>query len=257
MSFDLKKYMEMPMVASKHGQDVDSLMVWVHWLMIALFIGWIVYFFYALYRFRVTKNPRADHIGVKSHASNYIEGAVIIAEAVLLFGLAIPLWAKAVDRFPKENESTVIRVTAQQFNWNSRYPGADGKFGSQSFSLVSTTNNFGIDYNDPASADDIVPPLGDIHAPVGKPVIVHLSSLDVIHSFKILPLRVTLDAFPGMRIPLHFTPTKVGQYQIQCAQLCGNGHSSMKGFFTVDTQEAFDAWVVEKAATSAAPGGFE
>lgn len=251
MSFDLKKYMGTPVLASQHGAEVDSFMVWVHWLMIALFIGWMVYFLYTLYRFRASRNPKADHIGVKSHASNYIEGAVIIAEAVLLFGLAIPLWAKAVDQFPKESESTVIRVTAEQFSWNSRYPGADGKFGAQAFALVSSTNTFGIDYNDPAAADDVVPPMKDIRVPVNKPVIVHLSSKDVIHSFKILPLRITLDAFPGMRIPLHFKPTKVGQYQIQCAQLCGNGHYSMNGFFTVETQEDFDKWFSEKSASAA------
>src|SRR5207253_2910842 len=80
--------------------------------------------------------------------SNYIEVAVALVEAVLLIGVAVPLWAKAVDKFPKDNESTVVQVVAQQFNWNVRYPGKDGVFGKQSMQFVDATNVFGIDPTD-------------------------------------------------------------------------------------------------------------
>src|SRR2546426_27021 len=93
-----------------------SLIIYVHWLMIVLFVGWLAYFAYALFRFHRSRNPKADYVGVKGHASNYIEGAVALVEGVLLIGVAVPLWAKAVDKFPKEDESTVIQVVAQQFN---------------------------------------------------------------------------------------------------------------------------------------------
>jgi cytochrome c oxidase subunit 2 len=88
---------------------------------------------------------------------------------------------------------------------------------------------------------------------VHKPVIIYLSSKDVIHSFKVIAMRVTQDAIPGMRIPIHFTPTQTGRYQINCAQLCGNGHSSMsQGYLVVESPEAFDRWIASKsgAATS-------
>ena len=89
---------------------------------------------------------------------------------------------------------------------------------------------------------------------VNKPVIVQLSYKDVIHSFKVIAMRVTQDAIPGMRIQLHFTPTKVGTYQINCAQLCGQGHANMSvGYLEVDTQEDFDKWMA--AQTPTAPGG--
>ena len=84
----------------QNGQDVDDLIIYVHWLMLALFIGWIIYFFYALYRFRSSRNPKADYVGVRNHASSYIELAVAGVEAVLLIFVAVPLWAKAVDKFP-------------------------------------------------------------------------------------------------------------------------------------------------------------
>src|SRR5436190_21830357 len=98
----------LPVLASEHGKDVDTLIIYVHYLMIALFVGWIAYFAYTLLRFRRSRNPKADYIGVKNHASSWIEGAVVLVEGVLLIGLAIPLWAKAVEKFPPASGSTVV-----------------------------------------------------------------------------------------------------------------------------------------------------
>jgi cytochrome c oxidase subunit 2 len=244
---DLTRYMGLPVLASEHGKDVDSLMVYVHWLMALLFIGWLGYFAYAIFRFRKVKNPKADYVGIKGPLSTWVEVAVALVEGVLLIGFAIPLWAKVVDKFPSEKEATVLRVTAEQFTWNSRYPGADGIFGKQDVHLVAADNPFGLDKNDPNGKDDVVPPLNEIHVQVGKPVLVYLTSKDVIHSFKILPFRVTQDAIPGMILPVHFTPTIPGKYQITCAQLCGNGHSSMRGLITVDTAEEYAKWLAAKS----------
>jgi cytochrome c oxidase subunit 2 len=87
---------------------------------------------------------------------------------------------------------------------------------------------------------------------VNKPVIAYISSKDVIHSFKIIAMRVTQDAIPGMRLPVWFRPTKEGRYQINCAQLCGNSHSAMaSGTLVVESQEAFDKWVAGKVGPAA------
>jgi len=242
----------LPELASQHGKDVDKLIIYIHYLMIALFVGWIIYFAVALFRFYHTRNPKADYVGVKSHASSYIEVAVAAVEGVILLGLAIPLWAKAVDVFPPEKDSTVIQIVAQQFAWNVRYSGKDGVFGKQDMRWVKADNVFGIDPNDPAGKDD-VQALNEIHVVVNKPVIAYISSKDVIHSFKVIAMRVTQDAIPGMRVPLHFIPTREGRFQINCAQLCGNGHSSMAGgYLVVENQAAFDKWIASKsgAATS-------
>lgn len=242
----------MPVLASDHGKGVDHLIIYVHLLMLLLFAGWLAYFVFALLRFRKSRHPKADYIGVKSHASTWIEGGVALVEGILLFALAIPLWAKNVDLFPKESDATVIQIVAQQFDWNIRYPGKDGTFGKQDMHLVTGTNIFGIDLTDSAAKDD-VQTLTQVHAVVNKPVIIYISSKDVIHSFKVIAMRVTQDAIPGMRVPIHFTPTKEGSYQINCAQLCGNSHSGMsRGMLIVESQEAFDKWIASKvgAATS-------
>ena len=115
---------------------------------------------------------------------------------------------------------------------------------------------FGVDPSDANGKDDIQV-LNEIHVPVNKPVIIYLSSKDVIHSLKIIAMRVCQDAIPGLRIPCTFTPTKTGRFQIECAQLCGNGHAAMAGgFVVVDTQADYDAWLKSKQAAPA-PASFE
>jgi len=245
------KLLGLPPLASQNGQNVDDLIIYVHWLMFALFIGWIIYFFYAVNRFRASRNPKADYVGVRNHASSYIELAVAGVEAVLLIFVAVPLWAKAVDKFPDAKDSTVIQVVAQQYAWNARYAGPDGVFGRQDMKFVADNNVFGVDPSDANGKDDIQV-LNEIHVPVNKPVIIYLSSKDVIHSLKIIAMRVCQDAIPGLRIPVWFLPTQIGRYQINCAQLCGPGHASMTGgFITVESQADFNKWLQSKSGAAA------
>lgn len=249
--------MGMPLLASKHGAEVDRLIFYVHLLMAVLFVGWLGYFLYALLRFRKSSNPKASYTGVTSHASTYVEGAVALIEAVLLIGFAVPLWAKMADAFPADKDATVIRVTAEQFAWNARYPGKDGKFGQQDIKLVSPSNPLGYDAKDPAAKDDIIPALNEMTVPLGKPVITYITSKVVIHSFKILPFRITQDAIPGLVIPLWFDPTQTGHYIINCAQLCGNSHYFMRGAFHVVSPEDYEKWVAEKSKAGSGPVSFE
>ena len=246
-----KYILGLPPLASENGQGVDDLIIYVHWLMIALFLGWIVYFFYALFRFHHSRNPKADYVGVRNHSSSLIELVVAGVEALLLVFVAVPLWSKAVDKFPSTDESTVIQVVAQQYAWNARYAGLDGIFGRQDMKFVASDNVFGLDPSDPNGKDDIQT-LNDIHVVVNKPVIIYLTSKDVIHSLKIIAMRVCQDAIPGLRIPVWFKPTQIGRYQINCAQLCGPGHAAMTGgFVTVESQADFDKWIKSKSGSTA------
>lgn len=240
-----RKLLHLPVLASENGAGVDRLIIYIHMLMLVLFVGWFAYFIFTLWRFRAKRHPKADHHGVRNHASSYLELVVAGIEVLILVGVAIPLWAKAVDvtRFAPEDDATEIQVVAQQFAWNGRYAGPDGEFGAQDMRYVSDNNIFGVDPADEAGNDD-VQVLNEFHVPVNKPVVTYISSKDVIHSFKVIAFRVTQDAIPGMRIPTWFKPVQTGRYQINCAQLCGNGHSAMSGgFLVVDTQEDYDAWV--------------
>lgn len=243
----MERLLGLPVLASEEGRGVDDLIFYVHLLMAVLFVGWLGYFLYALWRFRRERHARADHHGVRSHASNYIEFTVAGIEAALLIFVAIPLWARAADKFPDAKDSTQVQVVAQQFNWNFRLPGHDQAFGKQDMRFVAETNIFGVDPSDKAGMDD-VQLLNELHVPVNKPVIAYISSKDVIHSFKIPAMRITQDAIPGIRVPIHFKPTKEGRYRIFCAQLCGNGHAAMsQGVLVVESPEAYEKWLATKS----------
>lgn len=250
-----KQLLGLPVMASEAGAGTDRLIVYIHLLMFALFIGWLAYFVFALWRFNSARNPKADYTGVKSHASSYLEVAVAGIEGIILIFVAVPLWARAVDKFPDKTKSTVVYVVAQQFAWNFRYADANGDIGRQDMKFVNENNLFGIDPAD-AAHTNAVQVLNVFHVPVNKDVIAYISSKDVIHSFRIGAFRVTQDAIPGMRIPIHFKPTHEGTYQIYCAQLCGNGHASMAGGRVVVESEAdYQKWIASK--TTSAPVSFE
>ena len=205
----VEKLLGLPINASEQGARIDQLILYVHILMAVLFVGWIIFFLYTLFRFRASRHATVDYEGVKTHASSYLEAAVAVVEVVLLVGLSIPFWSWKVNAFPTEPNTVRVRVIAQQFAWNIHYPGPDGIFGRTDIKLVDEqTNPIGLDRKgDPHAKDDIVT-INQLHLPVNRPVIVEITTKDVIHSFFLPVMRVKQDAIPGMIIPIHFVPTK-------------------------------------------------
>src|SRR5687767_6095081 len=257
-------WLGMPAVAAAHGAQIHNLIGWIHVFMFILFIGWGGFFVYTLIRFRRSRNPVASYTGVTSHASSYSEIAVAVIEGVILIGFAIPLWAARVGDIPPEHEALVVHVTAEQFAWNVRYSGADGKFGKTDIKKIDTqTNPLGLDLTDPDAKDDDTT-MDQLYLPANTQINVKLPSKDVIHSFGVPELRVKQDAVPGYTIPIWFIPTVTTaemrtrkgnpefQYEIACAQLCGLGHARMRGFVTVQTEGEFQTWMEEAVAEQAA-----
>ena len=138
----------------------------------------------------------------------------------------------------------MVRVVGTQFAWNIQYPGPDGKFGRTDIKLVGSDNPLGLDRSDPAAKDDITT-INQLNLPVDRPVLVHLSSMDVIHSFGLYEMRVKQDAIPGIQIPVWFIPNRIGEYEIACSQLCGLGHFRMRGFVNIKTEADFQKWLAD------------
>lgn len=244
---DITKMLNLPIVASAHGHEVDMMIYLVHILMLILFVGWGIYFVVVLLRFNHKKNAVANYKGVQNHFSSAVEIWVIIVEAILLVGFSIPFWAKQVNAFPDRKDIVEVRIVAEQFAWNIHYPGKDGIFGKTDLKFFDKQSNpLGLDPRDPNGKDDIHT-INQLHLPIGRPAVIYLSSRDVMHSFSLNIMRVKQDVIPGMSIPTWFTPTKTGKSEIACAQLCGLGHYRMKGFLTIHTQEEFDKWLDEQA----------
>lgn len=248
-----------PAQATAHSGDVDRLMLMVHGLMFAIFAGWMIYGTIALMRFRRSRNPKANPAGSKSHGAHFAEIAVVAIEAVLLVVFSIPFWSRYVVATPG-GAPIEVRVVAQQYAWNIHYPGPDGVFGRTAPELVddANLNSIGLDRDDPAAADDIVT-INELCLPVNRPVVVRLTSKDVIHSFNVVEFRVKRDAIPGMVIDVPFTPTlttaalremkgsETRDFEIACAQLCGLGHYRMRGIVRVVSDEEFADWLVSQA----------
>ena len=241
-------FLGMPVQASAHAAEIDHMTVLVHWLMLLLFLGWGAFFAFVLVRFRKEANPVASYAGAKGKLSKGLEIGIAVIEVVLLVFYAIPAWATRVRDFPSDSEAVVVRVTGEQFAWNVHYPGNDGRFGRRDIKLVGADNPIGLDRTDPDAKDDITT-TNQLNFPVDRPVLVHLSSKDVIHSFGLVEMRVKQDAIPGMDIPVWFVPNRVGDYELACSQLCGLGHYRMRGFVSVKTDADFKTWLAEEAKT--------
>jgi cytochrome c oxidase subunit II len=247
----------MPAPAATHAAEIDQMIVLVHWLMLVLFVGWGAFFLYVLVRFRRGANPQANYHGAKGKISKGLEVAVAVVEVILLVFYAIPAWAKRVKQLPSENEAVVVRVVGEQFAWNIQYPGKDGRFGRTDPALVSADNPLGLDRRDPNAKDDVTT-INQLNIPVNRPILVRLTSKDVIHSFGLYEMRIKQDAIPGMDMPVWFIPDvttkdmrqKLGKadfdYEIACSQLCGLGHYRMRGFVTVQSQDEYNAWMAEQ-----------
>src|SRR6059036_2020231 len=104
----INEFFGQPPNASEHGYQIDHILEFCHWFMGALFVGWLVFFLYVLFRYHRSRHPVADHEGVTSGISTHLEFVVVLIEAVLLIGFAVPLWAKRVNQFPDDKDAIVV-----------------------------------------------------------------------------------------------------------------------------------------------------
>jgi cytochrome c oxidase subunit II len=188
---------------------------------------------YAVWRFGADRNK--EERAVYTHGSNRLEMLWTVITALVFIGLGVMgqrVWAQLhFNEAPAG--SFPVTVVAQQFAWNMQYAGPDGKFGRTDPSLIrdEESNFIGLDMRDPNSRDDLT--TTTLVLPVNRPAELTLRSKDVTHSFWVPQLRFKQDLVPGMAIRVHFTPTRAGQFQLACAELCGMNHFSMKGTLLV------------------------
>ncbi len=232
----------------------------VHWLMLVLFVGWGVFFLFVLFRFRKGANPKASYTGAKGKFAKCTEVAVARhRDRCCWSSTRSRRGRRASRRFRPRARRSSSASSAEQFAWNIHYPGPDGKFGRTDIKLVSADNPLGLDRSDPNAKDDITT-INQLNLPVDRPVLVHLSSKDVIHSFGLYEMRVKQDAIPGMTSRSGSFPNRVGEYEIACSQLCGLGHFRMRGFITIQSAADYQKWYDDQekelrpaAAAPAAP----
>jgi cytochrome c oxidase subunit 2 len=213
----------LPEDVSTFGQEIDSLFYLIYYITAATFILVTVLMIVFLIMYRQKEGRRATY----THGNTTLEIIWTIIPAAILIVLSfmsVATWAKVKRHAPDSDFE--LQVSAKQFNWEIVYPGADRQFGT---------------------ADDVKFD-NDLHVPVNKVVRIHLTSSDVIHSFFLPNLRLKQDAVPGRSILVWFEATKPGKYELPCAELCGFGHSGMKGWLYVHPPEEYAQWAAEKLA---------
>ena len=208
----------LPENASTYGKDIDSLFSLIYNITGVTFILVMTVMVAFLILFRRREGRRATYL----HGNTYLEILWTVVTAGIMIMLTImsrPLWGRIKESLPASEIQ--VRVTAKQFSWEIVYPGPDGEFRTE----------------DDLRADN------NMNVPVNQVVRVILKSDDVIHSLFIPNLRFKQDAVPGRDIDSWFEATRPGKYEMPCAELCGFGHSGMKGYLTVHSAEDYQRWV--------------
>jgi len=212
----------LPESVSTFAPAIDHLfyvILWITGIVFLLVQGTLLFF---LIRYRRRPGVSATY----THGNVMVEIVWTVIPAVIMVWLALSsqrVWAYVRGTPPPHDLE--IEVTAEQFVWNIRYAGADGKL----------------------NTDDDILTINQLHMPVHKTVLVHLRSKDVIHSFFLPQFRIKQDAVPGINGRLWLQAVKEANVEIVCAELCGLGHYRMRGFLTIETPGAFNAWVASQA----------
>ena len=256
--------------ASEHGVPLDNLFnVTVFFTALVFFITQILLFYFA-YRYRARIGHKARYL---PH-NNRLEIIWTIVPAIVMAFLVISgldVWNQVMADVSEDEEYIEFEATGMQFAWLLRYPGPDGKLGRKDYTLISGSNPLGQDWTDKKNADDFHP--NEIVLPVGKKVRVRINSRDVLHNFFLPHFRLKMDAVPGMPTYFVFTPTTTTDeyrkrlreypeynvpanpedpespmlweefnYELACAELCGEGHYSMRKLVRIVTEEEYEAW---------------
>jgi cytochrome c oxidase subunit 2 len=217
----------------------------------AVFVAVIGFMAYCVWRFR----HKAGQTALYEPENKKLEWWLTVATAVGVAAMLAPglyVWHQFVT-VPKE--ASEVEIVGRQWSWSYRLPGKDGKLGTSDPLNVSADNPLGLNPNDPYGKDDVIIESGDLHLQIGKPVKVLLRSIDVLHDFYVPEFRAKMDMIPGLVTFFWMTPTRTGTFDSLCAELCGVGHSQMRGSVVVAEAAAYQAWLEKQQTFAELSGG--
>ncbi len=201
----------LPEQASTKAHLVDDLYSVVMILSIMGFVGLMAAMTFFVIRYHKSNNDKSAYIPHNALA----ETIWTVIPTIVFVGIAVwGLWAY-FDMHKVPENAYKIKVTGKQWMWEFTYD-KDGK-------EASVTNV--------------------MYVSVNTPVVLDMTSVDVLHSFYVPSFRIKRDTVPGMRSQTTFEATKEGDYKIFCAEFCGTSHSKMRGIVRVVSKKRFDKWL--------------
>ena len=215
--------------ASTYAGSIDGIIT-----LVAVLVGfWFLVaegiFFWLIWRFRARPGEKSQYLtGKEKHVKRWItipHALVLVCDVFIIIG-SVRVWYDVKQRLP-EADSTV-RVIGQQWAWTFQHPGAD---------------------NELDTADDIYT-VNDLHVEVDKTYHFRLESRDVLHSFSVPVFRLKQDAIPGRSITGWFRATNTGDYDVQCAEICGIGHGVMHAMIHIEDEQTHQQWISQASAAT-------
>ncbi|WP_423395994.1 c-type cytochrome [Burkholderia sp. LMG 21824] len=208
----------------------------------AFFVAINLFIVVALVRYRHRGGHRAAYEPHNRKLEWWLIGLTVVGVAALL---APGLFVYADYIRPPRNVLQ-MEVLGQQWQWRFRFAGPGGKLGTTDVRYISDDNPFGLNPADPNGRDNYLIESPEVHLPLNRPIQVLTRSRDVLHDFYVPQFRARMNMVPGMVTTFWFTPTRAGRYDILCAQLCGIGHSGMRGVVVVEDEAAFSRWLARQ-----------
>ena len=218
----------LPPSASTFAADVDFLYYLILVITGIAFVIVEVGIVWFLIKYRARPGRKAAYIQGSIRAE-IIWTAIPAVTVVVLAVMSNGVWNDIRGRDSVPDGALAYRIAAKQFEWQVTYAGPDGR--------LDTSDDFTV--------------RNQLHIPVNRPVVVQLTSEDVIHSFFVPAFRVKQDAVPGMTIDVWFEATETGEFEIACAELCGLGHYRMGGLVTVHEAGDYRRWLTARSTTTA------
>ena len=228
-------------IASNWG-NIDFTITVTFWITGAVFVIVVLFMAYCVVRYRYRPENRADYEPENKKLEWWLSGLTAVG-VIALLAPGLFVWQQFVT---VPADATEIEVVGQQWQWSFRFPGKDGKLGTTHVRNITEDNPFGINPKDPNGQDDVLVNGDDLHIPHGKPVKVLLRSIDVLHDFYVPEFRAKMDMIPGSVTYFWLTPTRTGEFDILCFELCGVGHHAMRAKVLVEEKADFQAWLDEQ-----------
>jgi cytochrome c oxidase subunit 2 len=220
--------------ASTYAGDIDFLFDMIFWIVGVWFVVCSGVFFWLIFKFKAKDGQPAQYItGEEKSQKRWItipHMLVLVCDVFIIYG-AVKVWYDIKQYLPPPDQE--IRVISQQWAWTFVHPGPDGKLDS---------------------ADDIHT-VNELRVQKDTVYHFHLEATDVMHDFSVPVFRLKQDAIPGRVITGWFTPTMTGEFDIQCAEICGIGHGLMPAKLVVEDAAGHAAWVAEHAPVQLASVG--